>query len=96
MEKRNIGIIATIVSALFCGCPGVCFFLFGGLFTFASSVDAEAYNITTEGDPYTVGIIFLVVGLVMVLVPLAIGVFAFWPRRKTKIENFDGPIPPAL
>ncbi|MBW8010194.1 MAG: hypothetical protein FVQ83_02980 [Chloroflexi bacterium] len=98
MEKRNIGIIATIASALLCGCPGVCFFLFGGLFTFTGSVeDPSAYGITTaEGDLFTMGIIFLGVGLVMAVIPLAIGIFTFWPQRKAKIENFEGPIPPAL
>ena len=97
MEKRNIGIIATIVSTMICGCPGISFLLCGGLFAFTGNLDdPSAYGITTEGDPFTVGIFFLGLGFFMVIIPIVIAVIAFWPRRKTKIENFDGPIPPAL
>lgn len=97
MEKRNLGIITTIVSTLFCGCPGAGLLLCGGFFAFAGGLDdPSAYGISTQGDPFTVGIIFLGIGLFMAIIPLVIAVITFWPRRKPKIENFDEPIPPAL
>ena len=96
MEKRNIGIIATVATTLLCACPGLCFFLFGSIFTLAGSVDPNAYEFATEGDIFTIGVVFLGVGIFMIAIPIVIGVIVFWPRAKAKINNINEPVPPPL
>ncbi len=36
MDKKTGGIIATIVAVLLCGCPGLCFCLFGAVTAISS------------------------------------------------------------
>jgi hypothetical protein len=99
-EKKNVGLIATIVTALLCGCPGIClcfygaaFSLFGG--TYYSDLPGSYYT----GDlPPSVGYALLCVGLIMVLIPIGVGGYTFFSQRKDKAEivDVDEPVPPAI
>jgi hypothetical protein len=99
-DKKNVGLIASIVTALLCGCPGICLCLYGAMFsliggTFTSDLPGGYYT----GDlPPSVGYASLCVGLIMVLIPIGVGGYTFFSQRKEKaeVENPDEPVPPAI
>jgi hypothetical protein len=96
MDKRT-GTIITAVTALLCGCPGLCLLIFGGFLAAGGSIEnPEQYGITTTGDPLTVGILFLCLGVVLAAIPVAVGGFTFWRRPKPSPEVVDENIPPAI
>jgi len=99
-DKKNVGLIATVVTGLLCGCPGICVCLYGTMFsffggTYTSDLPGSYYT----GDlPPTVGYAMLCVGLIMVLIPISIGGYTFFTQRKDKAEvvDLDDPVPPAI
>jgi uncharacterized membrane protein len=87
MDKRTTGIIATVVTVLFCGCPGLGVCLWGGLTaaglgTFETTFGTDT---TTGQTPTWVGIVGLCAGLLLVLIPVAVGYFTL--RNKPEGEN---------
>jgi hypothetical protein len=96
-DKKTIGLIASIATALLCGCPGICLCLFGAIF----SIPGETYssNLYETGDlPPEVGYFLLCIGLFMVLIPVGIGGYTFFSQRNAKPsdQDLDEPIPPAI
>ena len=83
MDNRNTGMIATIVSALLCGCCA--------LFTCILGVGALTGNGTfTLGNtpqqmPPAYGYVFLCLSLLLILVPVAVGFFTL--RKKPEASS---------
>ena len=81
MQNRTIGIIATVLTALLCGCASLMSCIWG--FMIASGTPI---NVTTNGTttPQTfspaIGYTLLCLSLFMILVPVAVGFFTL--RRK--------------
>lgn len=90
-DKKRLGLIITIVTVLLCGCPGLCSLAFGAM-TAAGNVDVGS------SSPAWVGIFTLCVGLMMIAIPVAAGIYTLMQSRKEKdIENIeDIEVPPAL
>lgn len=92
MQNRTIGIIATVLSALACGCASLFSCIWGFTIASGNPIDVTANGVTT---PQTVspviGYGLLCLSLFMILVPVAVGFFTL--RRKP--EAINAPIPPA-
>ena len=95
-DKKNVGLIATIITALLCGCPGICMCLSGALFSITGETYYGSYE--TGELPPSVGYALLCVGLLMVLIPIGVGGYTFFTQRKEKPEivDIDEPVPPAI
>ena len=87
MDKKTTGIIATIASALLCGCPGIFLCLFGAL----TAAGQGTFN-DASLDP-TVGFVLLCLSLIFIAIPIAVGFFTL--RKKPEVPASDEPIPPA-
>lgn len=97
MDKKTVGILATIASVLLCGCPGLTIFCLGAL----GAVGAYLPDTNIE-DPQSAllgGILMVSVGTFLVVIPLVVAFLTFragsTPVRKQVID-YDEPIPPAI
>jgi len=97
MDKRTVGIIATIATALLCGCPGLFGICWGGIAAIASFVPGAEIDIGGSSDPTTAlysGLGALCIGVIFIIIPIAVGILTL--RKKNEKEmNFNEPIPPA-
>ena len=94
MDKKTTGIIATIATALLCGCPGACIILFGAVS--AAGYGTSEINGSTTQISTSFGITLLCIGLIIFLIPIAVAAFSFWPKKKADAVITDEEIPPAI
>lgn len=95
MEKRTVGIIATIVTALLCGCPGLVGLCWGLIAIIAGVVPGSNIDIGGSSDPTTAlitGIGSCCGGLIFVAIPIAVGFFML--RNKAETAAPMGSEPP--
>ena len=99
MNNRNTGIIATIASAVLCGCPGLFLCLFG-----AASVTGRVPLTTefngvsqTQNIPAAAGIVMLCFALGFILIPVVVGFITLRqrPAATPPPADFNEPLPPA-
>jgi hypothetical protein len=96
MDKRTIGIIGTVVSALVCGCFAIFACAWGVI-----SVTETPINFTSNGQqsietlPPTVGYVLLCLSVLFVAVPFAIGFFTLRKKPQPPVVDNNEPIPPA-
>ena len=91
-DKKRIGLIVTIGTVLLCGCPGLCILASGALFSFG--YDLENYGFDVNGNPQAVAIPMICVGVIMLLIPLAAGIYTVMQNRKMReVEDIDVPDP---
>ncbi len=99
-DKKTIGIIASIATALLCGCPGLCLCLYGAIFAIpGGTYTTDLPGIYDTGElPPSVGYTLLCLGLLMVLIPIGIAGYTFFSQRNAKPsdQDLDEPIPPAI
>jgi hypothetical protein len=94
-DKKKVGLIVTAVTAVLCGCPGLCSLVFGASMSLGGGIDSEFVN--TSGDPLLVGIVFLCIGLLMTVIPVGAGIYTFLQSRKEETPAEEiGDIPPAI
>ena len=87
-DKKRIGLIVTIGTVLLCGCPGLCILASGALFSFGYD---PGFDI---GSSPRVAIPMICVGVIMLLIPLAAGIYMIMQNRKQKeVEDIDVPDP---
>lgn len=93
MDKRTLGIILTIVTALFCGCPGLFICLMGGLAAAGlGTYTTDVLGTTAAGDlPTGYGFGMLCLGLILVAIPIVVGVLML---RKPKTTMPVDVVPP--
>ena len=101
MDKRTTGIIATIATAVLCGCPGLISLCMGVMFATVGTIPGSDINIGGSSEPAAAigtGIAMLCVGLIFVAIPIVVG---FVTLRKKPEEAapvavpVSGPKPPA-
>lgn len=94
MEKRTLGIILTIVTALFCGCPGVFLCLMGGLTAAGmGTYTTDVLGTTGAGQlPTGYGFGMLCLGIVFIAIPIVIAILML---RKPKAAPSVDVVPPA-
>jgi hypothetical protein len=97
MEKKTVGIIATIVAVVLCGCPGLCLCLLGALTAAGVTMpyNTDVLGVQSTGTiPTWWGIVALCVALIFILIPILVGVFTL-RNKPTPTPASNEPIPPA-
>jgi hypothetical protein len=95
MDNRTKGIIATVVSAILCGCPGLFLCLFGA-FTATGNMpfNTELNGVSNSGTlPPTAGYVLLCLAVIFVAIPFVVGFLTLRKKPSAPINN--EPIPPA-
>lgn len=101
MENRTAGIIATIVTALLCGCSGLLCMFSGTITALVSQVPGAEIDIFGRNDPQAAlgaGIGMVCLGVVFVIIPILVGVFTLRkkPQPPAQPTAPEEPIPPAI
>jgi hypothetical protein len=98
--NRTVGIVLTIVTVLCCACPGFGLCIFGGLIAAGQPVTSTLNGVeSVETYPAAYGIGLLCLALIMIVIPIGVGFFAFRKKPAPVVapvaQSFNGPIPPA-
>lgn len=92
--NRTTAIIATVASAVLCGCPGLFLCIFGGLVAAGAPVNTELNGVSnTTTLPASYGIGMLCLALILILIPVVVGFVTL--RNKPAATVTNTPIPPA-
>jgi uncharacterized membrane protein len=96
-NNRTIGIVVTALTAIICCCAAIFSAIFGG--TIASGApltltDTSGIS-TSQTYPPTIGYALLLLSILFVLVPLAVGFFTLRRKPQTASQGNNGPLPPA-
>lgn len=97
MDKRMTGLIATMITIVLCGLPGLFSLCFGAAFLLASS--SPETNFTggmTPGLVRYLGVAGFCVGVLFVVIPVGIGIFTLRQKPEVPDIRWDEPIPPAI
>lgn len=93
MDKKQTGLIATIATALLCGCPGLFGLCMGGMFAVVGTIPGSDIDIGGSNSPAAAigtGIALLCVGLIFVAIPIVVGVVTL--RKPKEKEAVDEPV----
>jgi hypothetical protein len=81
MQNRTLGIIATVITALACGCASIFSCIWGFLIASGSPIDVTSNGvITPQTFSPIIGYVLLCLTVLMLLVPVVVGFFTF--RKK--------------
>lgn len=97
MDKRQTGIIATVATALLCGCPGLLAFCWGVVAAVTSVIPGADININGNTAPQSAllaGISSLCVGALFIAIPVVVGVVMLRKKPETTPVSNE-PLPPA-
>ena len=92
MDKKNTGLIATIVTTLICGCCA----LFNCIMGVSTLLGEGTYTLRGAGEqpmPPAMGLVFLCFSLLAILVPAAVAFFTL--RKKPETPANSEPTPPS-
>jgi hypothetical protein len=104
MDKRTTGLIATIATAVLCGCPGLFGLCFGGISVLASMVPGAEIDVFGSSDPAsatTMGLVSLCLSVIFIAIPIVVGFVTLRnkpeaPLAPVTVEPIDNdPLPPA-
>jgi hypothetical protein len=91
MQNRTVGIVATVVTALACGCTSIISCVWGFLIASGTPIDVTSNGVTTpQTFSPTIGYVLLCLSVFLILIPVGVG---FFTLRK-KPQTIDQ-IPPA-
>lgn len=96
MDKRTTAIIATIVTGLLCGCPGLAILCFGAFAIPTSFVPGAQIDVFGSNDPQsllTSGIVGLCLGILLIAIPVVVG-FTTLRNRPAAADMVVPPAPP--
>ena len=85
MDKKTTGLIATIATALLCGCPGLFGLCMGATSVFAGLVPDANIDVFGSNDPAaatTMGFVFLCLSVIFIAIPIVVGIVTL--RKKTE------------
>jgi len=91
MDKRTTGIIATVATALLCGCPGLFGLCMGSISLLASVIPGAEIDVFGSSDPgaaSTMGIVFLCMSVIFIAIPIVVGVVTL----RKKPEDAAAPV----
>ena len=90
MPNRTLGVVATIITALACGCASIFSCIWGFLIATGSPINVTSNGVTTPQvlSP-TIGYVLLCLTLLMILVPVAVGFFTL--RKKPESSDVESP-----
>lgn len=88
MEKRTIGIIATVATTFICGCASIFSCVWGILISTGQPIDVTNGGVTTQQTVSpTIGFVLLCLTLLMLLVPVAVGFFTLRNKPEESASN---------
>ena len=96
MSNRNASMIATIVTAVLCGCPGFLGLCFGGISLLESFVPGAQIDVFGSSDPRSaaaMGLVTLCIGVIFVTIPIV--VWSVTRRKAFATPPDNEPLPPA-
>ncbi len=104
-DKRTVGLIATAITAIICGCPGLISLCFGAIFALTGAIPGSNIDINGSSDPAAaigLGLGGICVGLLLIAIPAVIGFIML--RNRTAAATAiprppsgpDEPLPPAI
>jgi hypothetical protein len=100
MDKRTTGIIATVVTGLLCGCPGLASLCWGGLSAVISFIPGAQIDMFGSQDPRSAlfsGLGAVCLGVVFVAIPVVVGFLTLRDKPAAPPPPVsDEPIPPAI
>lgn len=97
MDKKTTGIVATVVTALLCGCPGLAVFCFGAISAVASFVPGSSIDFFGSSNPRSAlgyGIGGVCLGIIFIAIPIVVGVLML-RKKPEQAVTFNEPMPPA-
>jgi len=99
MDKKNVGIIATVATAVLCGCPGLFGICWGLISAVVSQVPGANIDMGGSSDPKTAlmsGIGALCLGVIFVAIPIVVGFVMLRKKPEELAPSTDEPIPPPI
>jgi hypothetical protein len=97
MDNKNTGLIATIVTAIICGCPGLLALCYGAVTAIVSFIPGANIDIMGDSSPraaLTTGLGALCLGIVFVAIPVVVW-FVIAKKKPASEAVIDEPLPPA-
>jgi len=108
-NKRTVGIAATAITVIMCGCPGLASLCFGAMLALVGPMPDAHIEIGGNNDPRAavgLGIVGICVGLLLVVIPAVVGFFTLRNTRPAAAPAVpsaprpptepDEPLPPAI
>lgn len=98
MDKKTTGIIATVATALLCGCPGLFSLCIGAMYAAVSQIPGAEIDMFGSNNPsnaLTFGIGGICLGIVFVAIPIVVGVVMLRNKQEATPVS-DEPLPPAI
>ena len=81
MDKKTVGIIATVLTALICGCLSIFTCVWGIMLAAEIPFDTDVNGVeSVQTFPPTIGYVLLCLTVILLLVPVAVGFFTL--RKK--------------
>ncbi len=98
MNNRNTGMIATIATALLCGCPGLLSLCWGITSAAASFIPGADININGSSSPQSAlfaGVGGLCLGIIFIAIPVIVGFVTLRKKPAAAAPVNNEPLPPA-
>jgi len=99
MDKRTTGIIATLITVLLCGCPGLFGLCLGAMFaliSFVPNADIDVFGSHEPQAALTFGVVAILISLVLVAFPVLVAIFTLRKKKPTALVHPNEPLPPAI
>ena len=93
MQNRTIGIVATVLTSIFCGCFSIMSCVWGVIIARGTPVDVTSNGITTpQTFSPTIGYVLLCLSVFMILVPAAVGFFTLRKKPEVAVTSDTPPV----
>ena len=88
MQNRTLAIVITVVTALACGCASIFSCVWGFLISSGTPINITSNGVTTPRvlSP-TIGYVLICLTVLMILVPVAVGLFTLRKKPETGSES---------
>jgi hypothetical protein len=96
--NRNTGLIATIATALLCGCPGLaslCWGIMSAVISFIPGADINMGGNTSPQAALFSGLGGLCLGIVFIAIPVIVGFVTLRKKPEIAAPVNNDPLPPA-
>ncbi|RPI90703.1 MAG: hypothetical protein EHM40_17725 [Chloroflexi bacterium] len=99
MNNKNTSMIATIIAAVLCGCPGLLGLCWGLVSVFAGFMPGSEIDFNGNSDPaaaITAGLVALCLSIIFIAIPVVVW-FVTRPKKLSEADapSFNEPMPPA-
>lgn len=97
MNSRTVGIIATVLTALVCGCAAIFSCIFGAMGATGTPFNTELNGVQGSAPmPMALAVTLLCLSVIFILIPVAVGFFTLRNKPpKPAVPVSAEPLPPA-